>query len=307
MQQTSFAAYVRQKIRQLCLIVLLECLSFAVIFAFSGANPMYVIEMNQIQQVHVSFRVIVAVTAIVGLLGMLILTKNLLDFIAASDEFIEIERLAAMGKFSSWTAHQVRNPLAVIRGHIQILQIQNKDTAVQKACSLMLKQSDKITDVLSLMMTLSEPVLLHKEQVDIPRMLAETIESYADAYPQIEFSTRGTVEGVVLGHPGLLSEALKNVITNAVESIDGSGSITATCSETSSTVQVRITDSGPGISDSAREEAFDIGFTTKKHGTGLGLPIVRAILNAHGGSASIERAQADRGTVVTLVLPKTSV
>jgi signal transduction histidine kinase len=164
-----------------------------------------------------------------------------------------------------------------------------------------------MSDLMSLMMALSQPVLLHKEQVDVQAMVLDVLESYTNAWPQIAFSHKGLVEGVILGHHGLLEEALKNVITNAVESVDGIGAIEVVCSETAGTATVQICDSGPGISDKALESAFEIGFTTKIYGTGLGLPIVKTIMNAHGGSVSIERVRKphpEHGTVVTLTLPK---
>ena len=303
----SFAKYVRRRIQQLCILVVVECLAFTVLFAFSASSPMYVIELDRIRPIQGSFKIIVGVAAVTGLVGMVVLTKTLLEFMATSDEFVELERLATLGKFSAWTAHQIRNPLAIIRGQAQVLSLKPQVDLVQKACSLIMRQSDKMSDLMSLMMALSQPVLLHKEQVDVHAMLVDVLESYTNTYPQVAFSHKGLVEGVILGHHGLLEEALKNVITNAMESMDGVGTVEVVFSETTGTATVQVCDSGPGISDKALESAFEIGFTTKKYGTGLGLPIVKTIMNVHGGSVSIERARGshpEHGTVVTLTLPK---
>jgi two-component system NtrC family sensor kinase len=302
-----FARYVRRRIQQLCILVVVECLAFTVLFAFSASSPMYVIELDRIRVVHGSFGTLIALAAVTGLVGMLVLTKNLLEFMATSDEFVELERLATLGKFSAWTAHQIRNPLAIIRGQAQLLSLKPQPELVQKGSALIIRQSDKMSDLMSLMMTLSQPVILNKEQIDVPAMCSDITESYAAAYPKIVFTQKGSIEGLVLGHPGLLEEALKNVFTNAMESMDGVGPIEVECSESAGTATIRITDSGPGISDEALASAFEIGFTTKKYGTGLGLPIVKTIMNAHGGSVTIERAkrsQAEHGTIVTLTLPK---
>ena len=305
--QKPFSTYIRHKILQLGILVLIECMAFTAIFAFSESNPMYIIELSSVKQVHGLFRYIGAVAAVIGFLGILILTKNLLEVIAASDEFIELERLATLGKFSAWTAHQIRNPLAVIKGQMQVLLLKQQDTYIQKACALIMRQADKMSDLLSLMMALSQPVLTHKEQVDVPRLVSDVLDTYTSTYPKIGFSRKGAVEGVVIGHAALLEEAVKNVITNAVESIDGAGAVDVVCSETPRNVTIEISDSGPGISDEAMQSAFEIGFTTKSRGTGLGLSIVKAIMNAHEGSVGIDRvrrSQAEHGTVVTLVLPK---
>lgn len=302
-----FAEYVRRKMLHLCCLVVAECLAFAVIFAFSSTNPMYLMEQNRILPVHSSFRIVVGLAAIVGLVGMLVLTRGLLEFIAASDEFIELERLATLGKFSAWASHQIRNPLAVIRGQAQLLSLKSQDESVQRGCALIIKQSDKTSDLLSLMMALSQPVLLHKETINVCDIIADILPLYVSSYPKIVFSLRSLGVGLISGHPGLLEEALKNVITNAVESIDGEGKVEVVCSENGSTVAVEVYDSGPGISDEALESAFEIGFTTKKMGNGLGLAIVKAILNAHKGSAMIKRIRTPDsvyGTVVTLLLPK---
>jgi signal transduction histidine kinase len=273
------------------MLLVIECLAFTAIFAFLATNPMYAFEVGKVQPVHEAFRIIVALAAVMGLMGILVLTRNLLEFMAASDEFIELDRLATLGKFSAWAAHQIRNPLAIIRGQAQVLSLQSQDNSIRKACTLIMKQSDKISDLLALMMTLSQPVLLHKEQIDIRAMLSDILEPYIDAYPRIAFSYKGFIEGVVLGHPRLLEEAFKNVITNAIESMDGAGRVEVVCSENDRTVTIRICDSGTGISDEALRSAFEIGFTTKKYGTGLGLSIVRTILNSHQGSVSIDRVR----------------
>ncbi len=305
--QRPFSTYIRQKILQLGVLVLIECTAFTAIFAFSESNPMYIIELDSTKSVHSLFRYTGAFAAMIGFFGILVLTKNLLEVIAASDEFIELERLATLGKFSAWTAHQIRNPLAVIKGQMQVLSLKQPDAYIQKACTLIMRQTDKMSDLLSLMMALSQPVLTHKEQVDVPRLVSEVLETYTSTYPQIAFSIKGAVDGVVIGHSALLEEAIKNVITNAVESIDGAGTVSVVCSERLKHVTIEIFDSGPGISDEALESAFEIGFTTKGRGTGLGLSIVKAIMNAHEGSVTIDRmkkSQAEHGTVVTLVLPK---
>jgi len=305
--QVPFAKYVRKTMKQLSVLVVIECLAFTVVFAFSATNPMFIMETGQVLPINGSFKIIVALSAVVGLVGMIALSKSVIQFMSASDEFVDLERLAILGKFSTWAAHQIRNPLAVIKGQTQILMLHTQNPQTQKSYAQIIKQADKVSDLLSLMMALSQPVLLHKEQVDIPAMLALILESYVGTYSHIEFSLSGAINGIVVGHPGLLEEAFKNVITNAIESIDGSGHVDVVCSESISTASIEIRDSGPGISDEALSSAFELGFTTKRHGNGLGLPIVRSILGAHKGNVVIDRVRGTRqehGTVVTLEIPK---
>ena len=305
-QQSSFAEYVRGKIIKLCILVLVECIVFTVIFAITSSNPMYVIELGEIQTIHSSFALGVVIAAAVGVIGMFILAKDLLEFIAASDEFVQLEKLATLGKFSAWAAHQIRNPLAVIRAQTQILSLKSQDESTTQACNLLMRQTDKMADLLSLMMTLSQPVLIHKEVVDLHTIWGEMLESFQLTYPQIQFAFSGNSESKVLGHPGLLEEAFKNLVTNAVENIDGEGTVAIACTKNPVAVQISILDSGPPISEQAAQSAFEIGFTNKRHGTGLGLPIVKTILTAHGGGVSISRApgkSGESGTLVSLQIP----
>ncbi len=301
-QQMSFAEYVRRKIIQLCTLVLVVCVVFIIIFALTATNPMYVLELGEMQSVPASFRVVLAGTAVIGVVGLVVLAKNLMDFIAASDEFVELERLATLGKFSAWAAHQIRNPLAVIRAQTQILALKGQGESMGRACQLLVLQTDKVGDILSLMMTLSQPILIHREVVSLQDLLSDAIEPYRLTYPRIDFVLNGCQHNTVLGHPGLLEEAFKNLLTNAVENIDGQGAVTVACCRSHAAICITIIDSGPAISDQAVRAAFEIGFTTKTYGTGLGLPIVKTILTAHGGSIRIDRATHQR-TRVHLEIP----
>ncbi len=288
----------------LCLLMVLECLVFGIIFAFSGTNPMYIIEIGEIAPVYVGFRRGIVAASLLGLVGMLLLAKKLMALISSFDEFLTLERLATIGRFSAWTAHQIRNPLSVIRAQAQIMHLRFRDESAVRANSLIIRQTDKMNDLLSLMTCLSEPELLHKQRVEMRSLLSELLDSYIDTYPDIRFRLVDDCSASVFGHPALLEEALKNVLANAVESIDGSGDIFVECKLDKDKIRVEILDSGPGIEKEALESAFDVGFTTKTQGTGLGLPIARSIMSAHGGNVNLSRASKPGfGTLASFTLP----
>jgi signal transduction histidine kinase len=107
----------------------------------------------------------------------------------------------------------------------------------------------------------------------------------------------------ILGDPETLSRALENVVSNAIEAQPStSGIVRVECQGNAKTVGIAVHDAGPGIEENRRSEIFDLYFTTKPHGTGVGLALVRQAVDLHNGDVRID-SRVGQGTTVTLSLP----
>jgi signal transduction histidine kinase len=165
----------------------------------------------------------------------------------------------------------------------------------------------RLTDLLTDFLRFARPPSTELVVTDLNRIVAETLR-----FLEVDFSRRGIeltakldpAPLLLLADEKQLKQALLNVLLNAEEAMDkGRRRIRVTTGRTASGQPfVRVQDNGRGIPRADRRQIFRLFFTTRKNGSGLGLPIVRQIVREHGGKISI-RSREGRGTTVTLLLP----
>jgi len=116
----------------------------------------------------------------------------------------------------------------------------------------------------------------------------------------LEVHTAGSA--AITGDREMLQVVFQNILMNAGQAMGGQGSIKVNITTTDDKCRIDVIDRGPGMPAEIREKAFDAFFTTKHRGTGLGLPIARRVIEAHGGTIHID-VPAEGGTIVTMMLP----
>lgn len=224
--------------------------------------------------------------------------------------------LATLGRLSAQMAHDIRNPLAAIRGAAQYLETE-RDRGGRldehgEFLDLILEQADRLERVVRDYQRLGRA-----EPVRTPTDAAELVASVAkgarvsERAASAKLEVRAEIDGD-LGEPAidpdLVSAALENLARNAIEAMEGArGSSVRIAARRESqsgrdTLVVSVTDDGPGMDARTREQAEEAFFTTKAQGTGLGLAFVRRVAEAHGGSLRIE-SRLGQGTTVTLSIP----
>ncbi len=211
------------------------------------------------------------------------------------------ERLSAIGELTSRVAHDLRNPLSVMKGSIDLLKIKNKidfDESRSRHYEIMdraiTRMSAQIEDVLDFI----RPIPLKVSE----NHLLETIKSSME---KAKISQRIDVElpqtDVCLEYDDKKMDVVfDNLLTNAKQAIEGKGKISIKIEETENSVSVKIVDSGPGIHKDIIESIFDPLVTTKQTGTGLGLASCLRIVQDHGGNISV----TNNPTTFTITLPK---
>jgi signal transduction histidine kinase len=233
------------------------------------------------------------------------------DLIVEKEEQLRrAERLSTLGELAAGIAHEIRNPLASIKGTAEIL----KDPVTPQArheefMELMLNEVDRLNRVVAHFLELARFKKLHREQADITDVLwrmLQLVDVQLDR-KNVAVQTHFTPEIPQLSiDVPQMEQAILNLILNSIAAMPDGGTLTLETmlesGDDAGRVVVDISDTGTGIMPEHLPLVFDPFFTTKSDGTGLGLPIIRRILKAHGGTVEIT-SEAGRGTRVTLALP----
>jgi signal transduction histidine kinase len=223
------------------------------------------------------------------------------------------DRLALLGQLAAGAAHEIRNPLTAIRSTVQYLGrgIKNPDTL--EMIGELMGEVDRINKIVQGLLSFSKPSELEMTKVDIEQLLQQTLVLLNNVKKQIDVTFDISVKNtVVTADASQLKQVFLNVILNAVESMENSETKQLTLGIEAGRLldyQLRyllisITDSGNGIESDDIESIFTPFYTTKKDGTGLGLPISYGIINRHGGEMEINSVPG-KGTTVVIKLPQT--
>ena len=219
---------------------------------------------------------------------------------------LEAERMSTIGQLAASTAHEVRNALAGIWGTIEVLQrsLAWRELPPDIADEVR-EQVTRIGRFVDDVLAYGRPEGIVTQRIDLhavlDRVLGATRSSSEVAGKQtIRRLAPGCLWAEVDTHQ--IEQALSNVIKNGYQAMEPGGTLVVTTAVSGDDVEIRIADSGAGMTMQTRAHAFDPFFTTKHKGAGLGLSITRAIVEAHGGTVDLETAPLG-GTTVTLRLP----
>lgn len=217
--------------------------------------------------------------------------------------------LATLGRFGSQMAHDLKNPLATIKGALQFMKEERTQgrslDAQHEFIDVMLGEVDRMHRVVDDYQRVGrvQPVLRRVDVNEVVRS-AIALEPFATAAKVTVESTLGKDLPTCRLDADLLTQAIQNVIHNSLEAMPDGGRVLV-CTERSDApdgVELTITDAGLGMDARKAERAFDEFYTTKPDGTGLGLAFVRRVAQAHRGTVSLE-SKVGHGTVVRIRLP----
>lgn len=218
------------------------------------------------------------------------------------------EKLAALGQLAAAIAHEVRNPLGVIRSAAQGIgeTLRPDDLDGQRACRFITTEIDRLNGVMSSLLAYARPLDLHPQPIAVTELLdrAALLAGHDLDRKRMQLRLGGLgVPPVVLADPDLATQALLDLLTNAVESSPAESEVSLAARAEGDTVAIEVIDRGPGVPEELRERIFEPFFTTRRNGTGLGLAVARHIAEAHGGQIRVADAAAG-GSCFTLFLPR---
>lgn len=217
------------------------------------------------------------------------------------------EKLAALGQLAAAIAHEVRNPLAVIRSAAQDLgdAVPASDDGARRASTFITAEIDRLNNVVSSLLAFARPLQVQPGAVAVRDLLDRALLLARDelAAKQVRVQRTESVDlPPVTADPDLISQVLLGLLANATEAVPRGGEVTLCARAVGSAVEIDVADSGPGVPVELRERIFEPFFTTRARGTGLGLAIARQIVAAHVGTIEVGD-RAGGGARFTVRLP----
>jgi len=240
------------------------------------------------------------------ILGAVVTIEDVSEIKALTEQLIRADRLAAMGELTAGVAHEVRNPLGVIRASVQLLEEAECDRGrVLEAADVIKQEIDRLDKVIKALLDFgrpSSPTLVLTDVEDVLRDVELFTSRFAkQADVRIAERFRGGLPPVQ-ADPDQLKQVFLNLVTNAVQAMEETGgAIELRTALEGDFVQVTVADSGPGILASNIGKIFDPFFSTRDEGTGLGLTIVHRIIDEHGGHIEVD--SGPEGTTFRVSLP----
>jgi two-component system, LuxR family, sensor kinase FixL len=213
--------------------------------------------------------------------------------------------LARLGEMAAVIAHEVKNPLAGIRGAVQVigsrLPADSRDAAVMQQ---IVARVDGLNNLVKDLLLFARPPQPRPAPVDIATLVTLTADLLADdpAVGGVRIEVHGAAPPV-MADAELLKIVFVNLLVNAAHAMQGQGMIRVAITPGDGVCQVAFHDAGPGIPPEILDKIFTPFFTTKSKGTGLGLPTARRLIEAHAGRLDIE-CPSGGGTIVTVQLPQ---
>jgi PAS domain S-box-containing protein len=216
----------------------------------------------------------------------------------------EQESLAQIGKMAAVVAHEVRNPLAGMRGALQIVERRlSANGAERDAVRAVISRIDELTNIVGDLLLFARPRQPNLGTVPVCRLMRD-VTSLFENDPQFASVSISCAAGdlAIEADREQLQLVLQNLLLNSAQAMQGRGRIEISARRDDRWHELRVVDDGPGIAPEVRHRLFEPFFTTKHRGTGLGLATARRILTAHGGTIDIQSPAAG-GTTVVIKLP----
>jgi two-component system sensor histidine kinase PilS (NtrC family) len=237
-----------------------------------------------------------------------------------------VDKLAAIGRFATGMAHEIRNPLASMSGSVQVLKDSLKlDSDNQRLMNIVLRETNRLDQLLSDFILFARPDDRRKESVELNNILDDTIQlfSYNPQYGDINVIKNLHGKIMIEADPQQIKQVFWNLFINAAQSMDHKGALVVNTEivhqdslskgvksrlDTNSNEfwsHIIVSDTGRGIPEKYTNKIFDPFFTTRDRGIGLGLAIVYRIIESYRGNISV-KSQENKGTSFTIYLPSIS-
>jgi len=227
---------------------------------------------------------------------------------ALQARLLPAEKLACVGQLASRIAHEVRNPLAIVRSVVQNLTESTPEgtEGTRRSCALVLEEIDRLSRITASLTGLARPVLPRLSTVSAAEAVARVewlARHFLEARPVTLRTAPGPATATAHADPDLVCQVLLGLISNGAEASPDGGTVELGWQVGEADVIFRVSDRGPGVAPEIRERIFDPFFTTKESGTGLGLAVARELAEAQGGRVVLESGDSG-GTCFALGLPR---
>ncbi len=223
---------------------------------------------------------------------------------------LQSEKLAEIGQLAADVAHEVRNPLGVIRSSAaMLLEDLTPGSDAARAGSFIVEEVDRLNAVVRALLDFARPLAPRRERLTLAGLLAAVRPLVDETLRRHGLQLRaGAAETEIVGDPDLLAQLLLTLIENAAQAGAAGGRVEVALVRVGAAAQLEVADDGPGVDPEVARRIFEPFFTTRADGTGLGLALAARVAQAHGGELSLRPggglAADGRGACFVLRVPQ---
>jgi|UPI00039B42F7 signal transduction histidine kinase len=291
-----------------------DSVSYGVIRVGLNYQPLAQIQQAAIRQLILRFGILSAMGFVALVYVMAIQNIRLLErekakitreVVRLQADLQQKEKLSAMGELAAGVAHEIRNPLNAISMSVQLLEREaTENSSQQQRLVGIRKEITRIQNIIQQFLIFARPAPLQRQRVDVAEIIDRAVQTFqARALSQnvkIIWYHPGQIEANL--DPGKIMTCISNLIDNAIDATPAGGQITITLRRRRRNTFFSVADNGIGIPPENLSKIFNLYFTTKPTGTGLGLAQVYQIVSEHGGSIEV-KSQPGAGSTFEINLP----
>lgn len=244
-------------------------------------------------------------------IGFVLQLRDVTNRVLIEDRMLRMERYMGLGSLAAGLHHEIKNPLAALSLHVQLLEEQIDEHGPADEARQMLRvinaEMNRVGGVLESFRDFASIGRLNRAPVDLRELLQRQIEligpKAAERSVEVDVQIADQIPNEIRADGVRLEQVLLNLLINAIEAMPDGGRLQVSADVDSSKLRVDVRDEGPGVPDDLRNKIFDPYFTTKGKGTGLGLALCDKIIRQHGGT--LELQTSPDGTTFRITLPLT--
>lgn len=242
-----------------------------------------------------------------NLIGTILVFTDLTEIKLLKEQVELREKMTVLGEMSAGIAHELRNPMGVISGYVELLSKRlKKESQNQEIIQGIIEEINGMNRIITEFLAFARPTDINASAVSLPELLGSIIQSFSKRFEDSGITVKTDFSAsapVIMADDLLLRQAFQNLVQNAIEAIpDRGGEIVLTVRTAKPFLEIGIKDNGIGIPKEKIGKIYTPFFTTKERGTGLGLALVQKIIVYHGGKIEVD-SQPGIGTTFSVFLP----
>ncbi len=262
------------------------------------------------RSLHLGFAVSPLISESGKATGYVFSFQDLTEILKLEEEIRRQDRLAALGKMAAGIAHEIRNPLAAMRGSIQMLQSELQlDDEQNKLMRIVLRESDRLNRTIEDFLRYARPRPLQLTSLQLDRLISDTLallQHSPETRPEHTFTLQSPPDlPTIVADGDQIKQVVWNLARNALQSMPHGGELRIVLTPLADQIEIRLIDNGMGFPADNLERPFEPFNSNREGGTGLGLAIVYQIVSDHGGRIYLRnRTDGVSGAEVSVLLPK---
>jgi two-component system, sporulation sensor kinase E len=232
---------------------------------------------------------------------------DITDFKSIQERLRKTERIAELGTLASGMAHEIGTPMNVILGRAEYLLQRTADEGMKKGLATIVIQIERITKVMNQLLAFARRKTPERRAVDLGEIVEDSLEMFQERIAHSRIMVEKAIEAdipSVQADRDQLIQVLINLMVNSLHAMPDGGTLRLSLNREQGHVRLGVSDTGHGMPEEIRSKVFEPFFTTKDFGkgTGLGLTVVKGIVEEHGGTIEVESA-VDKGSTFWIRLP----